>query len=177
MMKSFDFKKTKIFNVDDFWFANDKAQEKFVEKSFFLIFDDWINIINDNQQQLINFNDVIIFDVIRAIIIIFIIINQDLIDERRHENNTTKYLKNFERLYKTFDEFSKNSFKYQFIRYMNLDEKMISLKFKFWNNFLKQIDQQVQILYLLNDENLTLLFINKKIKTFDFKITRIAKNA
>ena len=119
----------------------------------------------------------IIFDVIRAIIVIFVIINQNLIDERKHENDTTKYLKNLERLYKTFDEFSKNFFKYQFTRYMNLNEKMIFLKFEFRNNLLKQIDQQIQILYLLNDENLTLSFVNKEIKTFNLKITRIIKNA
>ena len=60
---------------------------------------------------------------------------------------------------------------------MNLNEKMIFLKFEFQNSLLKQINQQIQILYLLNDENLILSFVNKKIKAFDFEITRIAKNA
>ena len=119
----------------------------------------------------------IIFDVIRAIIIIFVIINQNLINERKHKNDIIKYLKNLERLYKTLDEFSRNFFKYQFIRYMNLNEKMIFLKFESRNNFLKQINQQIRILYSLNDENLTLSFVSKEIKTFNFKITRITKNA
>ena len=177
VMKPLDPKEAKAFNADGSWSASDKAQEKPAEKPLFLTPDDWAGIISDNQQQLANPSDAAISDVIRAATATFAIVSQGLIDERRHGDDTAKYLKDLERLYRTLDESPRNPSKYQPTRYMDLDEKMIPLKPESRNSLLEQIGQQVQILYPLDDEDLTLPFASKEIKALDPEVTRIAEDA